>query len=133
MAGAHRGRAGRRVRQGNRNLTYMRDWEQCYLDGHTPWDRGGAAPPLLETLARHGGGLWGGGPVLVPGCGTGHDVRALAAAGLEVTGVDLAPTAVARAREMPGSGRENYETGDFLDPGWWQGRGFAGIWEHTCF
>lgn len=111
----------------------MRDWEQCYRDGHTPWDRGGAAPPLLETLARHGGGLWTGGAVLVPGCGTGHDVRALAAAGLSAIGLDLAPSAVAKAREMPVAGGERYEVGDFLDPGWRQGKRYAGIWEHTCF
>lgn len=111
----------------------MRDWEQCYRDGHTPWDKGEAAPPLLETLARHSGGLWVGGPVLVPGCGTGHDVRALAAAGLAAIGLDLAPSAVAKAREIPVAGGERYEVGDFLDPGWWQGKHYAGIWEHTCF
>ncbi|MEZ4466721.1 MAG: methyltransferase domain-containing protein [bacterium] len=35
--------------------------------------------------------------VLVPGCGRGHDVEALARAGLQVTGLDLSPTALALA------------------------------------
>jgi len=111
----------------------MRDWEQCYQDGRTPWDRGDAAPPLLETIARHGVDLWGTGTVLVPGCGLGHDVRALAAAGVPVVGLDLAPTAVAKARELPAAAGEAYEVGDFLDPAWREARRFTAIWEHTCF
>jgi hypothetical protein len=111
----------------------MRDWEQCYQKGETPWDRGEAAPPLLELLDHLGLGLWGGGPVLVPGCGVGHDVRALAASGIVALGLDLAATAVTRAREFPPAGDERYETGDFLDPAWRQGRSFAALWEHTCF
>lgn len=111
----------------------MRDWEQCYQDGRTPWDRGDAAPPLLETIARHGPDLWGAGTVLVPGCGLGHDVRALAAAGIQAVGLDLAPTAVAKARELPAAAGETYEVGDFLDPAWREGRRYTAIWEHTCF
>ncbi|MCU0782271.1 MAG: TPMT family class I SAM-dependent methyltransferase [Akkermansiaceae bacterium] len=110
-----------------------RNWEKCYQDGETPWDRGGEAPPLLEILARLGTAPWGGGPVLVPGCGIGHDVRALAAAGLAVVGLDVAPTAVAMARQYPAAGSEGYECGDFLKPSWLAGRGFSAIWEHTCF
>jgi SAM-dependent methyltransferase len=36
--------------------------------------------------------------ILVPGCGRGHEIVALAKAGFEVTGVDFAPAAVAAAR-----------------------------------
>ena len=67
----------------------MRDWEACYQNGETPWDKGSAAPPLVELIERLGTGLWGGGTVLVPGCGLGHDVRCLAGRGLKVTGLDL--------------------------------------------
>ena len=28
----------------------MRDWEGCYRQGETPWDKGSAAPPLLDRL-----------------------------------------------------------------------------------
>jgi SAM-dependent methyltransferase len=111
----------------------MRDWEQSYRESDTPWDKGSAAPPLLELMDRHGAALWGEGPVLVPGCGFGHDVRALAAAGVPVTGLDLSETAMERARSFPKSGAETYEVGDFLDPAWRAGRRFTAILEHTCF
>ena len=37
----------------------MRDWEACYRTGETPWDKGGAAPPLFELMERLGPELWG--------------------------------------------------------------------------
>lgn len=114
-------------------IQIMRDWEKCYQDGETPWDHGGAAPPLLEVIERHGVAPWGAGPVLVPGCGFGHDVRALAGLGLPVLGLDLATTAVAQARALPAAGEEIYECGDFLAPAWRAGREFSAVWEHTCF
>lgn len=111
----------------------MRDWEACYREGNTPWDKGSAAPPLLDLIERLGPALWGEGPVLVPGCGLGHDVRALAALGIPVVGVDISETAIASARSIPAAGTETYERGDFLDPAWREGRQFSAIWEHTCF
>ena len=111
----------------------MRDWELCYQTGETPWDKGTAAPPLLEVIDRLGPALWGGGPVLVVGCGLGHDVRALAALGIHVVGLDIAESATRQARALQGAGTETYETGDFLDPEWQRGRHFSAIWEHTCF
>ena len=111
----------------------MRDWENCYQKGETPWDKGSAAPPLAELIGRHGAALWGDGPVLVPGCGFGHDVRALAQTGVPVLGLDIAETAVVKARSFPPLASETYEAGDFLDPAWREGRRFSAIWEHTCF
>jgi SAM-dependent methyltransferase len=111
----------------------MKDWESCYKAGDTPWEKGEAAPPLREVMERHGTSLWGAGAVLVPGCGFGHDVRAIAAAGVPVLGLDIAETAVLKARETPCSGPASFEAGDFLDPAWQESRGFSAIWEHTCF
>ncbi len=111
----------------------MTDWDQRYLAGDTPWEKGRAAPPLVELLSKMDAAAWGNGPLLVPGCGLGHDVRALAALGLPVLGVDLAATAIERAVEFPKVGGETYELGDFLDPSWRQAREFSAIWEHTCF
>jgi SAM-dependent methyltransferase len=111
----------------------MKDWEACYQAGETPWDRGSAAPPLLELLDENGAALWLAGPVLVPGCGTGHDVRALADFGVPAHGLDLSPTAVERARTLYKHGPATFEVGDFLDPAWRAGRSFPAIWEHTCF
>jgi SAM-dependent methyltransferase len=113
----------------------MTDWEQRYQSGDTPWEKGSASPALLEMLARDGLADWGAGPVVVPGCGTGHDVRALAGAcGLEVIGVDLAPSAVRAAEGWPRVGRERYAQGDFLAVEWPpEGLEATAIWEHTCF
>ena len=58
----------------------MTDWEARYQAGETPWEKGEAAPPLIELLGKLEKPAWGRGPILVPGCGFGHDVRALSAA-----------------------------------------------------
>lgn len=111
----------------------MTDWESRYQAGNTPWEKGQAAPPLLELLSELEASAWGEGPVLVPGCGLGHDVRALGVLGIPVLGVDLSPFAVEKAREFPLAGTEIYELGNFLDPEWPAGRKFSAVWEHTCF
>lgn len=110
-------------------------WEQRYQLGDTPWDKGAAAPALIELLAGEDQSLWGAGPIVVPGCGAGHDVRALAAAtGVEVIGVDLAPSAIERASGFPCGGGERYLVDDFLAIDWPPaGLCATAIWEHTCF
>jgi SAM-dependent methyltransferase len=110
----------------------MTDWEQRYREGNTPWDKGTPAPELAAALAD---GLFAG-RVLVPGCGMGHDVRAIAmgAAVREVGGLDVAPSAVAGARRLGGVSGVRFEQGDlFALPEGWEGAGFDWVWEHTCF
>lgn len=108
-----------------------RDWDHHWIEGDTPWDKGEAAPPLLEYLEDWDDGFVGGARILVPGCGSGHDVRALAAAGARATGLDLAPSAVEVAREYPTVGGEDYCQGNLFE---WSGpAAFDAIWEHTCF
>lgn len=105
------------------------DWERRWRECDTPWDKGAAAPPLLEWL----GGNRMPGPVLVPGCGSGHDVRAIAASGGNPLGIDISPTAVARANSIPVVGLERYREADFLNlPADLAGR-FDWVFEHTCF
>lgn len=111
----------------------MTNWNERYLAGDTPWEKGAPAPPLLELLEKTDAEIWGGGEILVPGCGTGHDVRALAEKGHQVLGLDLAVQAVERARSVPVVDNEKYALGDFLDPGWQVGKRFSAIWEHTCY
>lgn len=105
------------------------DWNRRYEEGDTPWDKGEAHPVLQPMLAR--GVLRG--RILVPGCGTGHDVRELARCGLTVTGLDLAPLAVEQARAHPKFSGETYEVGDFLALSVAQHGCFDGVFEHTCF
>jgi methyl halide transferase len=68
------------------------DWETRYQTGDMPWEKGEASPGLVDFLAANR--ELPRGSVCVPGCGTGHDARAWAAAGFAVTGCDLAPSAV---------------------------------------
>ena len=107
----------------------MTDWNRRYEENDTPWDKGAAHPVLREMLAH--GSLSG--RVLVPGCGTGHDVRELARLGVNVVGLDVAPLALERARTHPAVGDETYQLGDLFDlPPDWRGA-FDGVFEHTCF
>ena len=111
----------------------MTDWQQRYLDGDTPWDKGEASPPLGELIERMGVELFGDGEVWVPGCGVGHDVRLLASHGLNVLGLDLAPAAIEAAISKPRVSSERFKIMDFLDPAQVAGRSAGAIWEHTCF
>lgn len=105
------------------------DWEAQYQKGETPWEKGAPSPGLVDFLAEHRVE----GRVLVPGCGFGHDVRALAAQGADVLGLDIAPSAVEGARRIPAVAGERYELGDlFALPPAMHGA-FDWVWEHTCF
>jgi SAM-dependent methyltransferase len=106
------------------------DWDACYRQRETPWDKAAPAPELPHSLAE--GHLSG--RVLVPGCGRGHDVRAIAGAGgREVVGLDLSPTAVREAEEMGVPASVQFVEGDLFSlPPSMQGA-FDWVWEHTCF
>jgi len=109
------------------------DWDEQYRIGETPWDKGEAAPPLVAWLRGHPGSMTG--TVLVPGCGTGHDVRAIAAA--EPTskpiGLDLSPAAITACQRHPQRAAEQYCVGDlFALPETLRGT-CDWVWEHTCF
>lgn len=103
------------------------DWEALYQSGEAGWDKGTAAPALLAFLNESP--LKG--HVLVPGCGRGHDVRAIAAAGAdEVIGLDLAPSAFAGAETLPNT---RFVLGDlFALPADFTAT-FDAVFEHTCF
>ena len=109
------------------------DWEASYRACVTPWDKGAPAPPLLEWLAQPGHRFHG--EVLVPGCGYGHDARAIAATGqaAAVCGLDLSNTAVEQARLFPVVGGESYLVADLLALPLGLRDRFDWIVEHTCF
>lgn len=105
------------------------DWESHYQQNDTPWEKGAAAPGLVDFLAAEPIR----GRVLVPGCGLGHDVRALAATADEVVGLDIAPSAIEAARRFARTGHERYEPANlFALPAALRGA-FDWVFEHTCF
>ena len=110
----------------------MTDWQKLYESGETPWNKGGASPPLMQWLESHRLS----GRVLVPGCGHGHDLVALAESGAaEVIGLDIAPGAVEAARERT-AGLPSVQVvhGDLFRWCEEEGRGaFDAVFEHTCF
>lgn len=106
-------------------------WEELYQKGETTWDKGEPSPGLVDFLA--GSAAPAPGKVLVPGCGTGHDVRAWAGAGFPVTGLDIAPSAIRRAEEKTKAARldAQFRLGNFLrDEPVAQ---FDYLFEHTLF
>jgi cyclopropane fatty-acyl-phospholipid synthase-like methyltransferase len=106
-------------------------WEERYRTSDMPWEKGAPSPGLVDFLSSHSDLARG--TVCVPGCGTGHDVRAWAAAGFQVTGFDIAPSAVRLADEatrMAGLNAQ-FQRADFLvdtPP-----KPFDWVFEHTLF
>src|SRR5690349_4822188 len=96
-----------------------------------PWEKGEASPGLVDFLKSHSDLKKG--TVLVPGCGTGHDARAWAAAGFTVVGMDLAPSAVRLSKEKTlAAGLDaNFIEGDFLGDEPFER--FDWVFEHTLF
>ena len=106
------------------------DWQAQYESGVTPWDEGAPHPAILDFIAESGPF---GGRILVPGCGLGHEVRALSTPENQVIGLDIAPAALEKAGTLPKTGREEYVKADLfnLPPDFRSS--FDWIVEHTCF
>ena len=87
---------------------------------------------ILDWISERGA-LFG--SILVPGCGNGNDVRALAAAApaAEIVGLDIAPSAIGQARQYPCTGKEIYRIADLLDLPADLANRFDWVFEHTCF
>ena len=74
----------------------MGEWEDRYVAGALPWDTDEPSEQLRRILLEH---RIAPGRAVDLGCGTGTHAVYLAGRGFDVLGCDLAPTAVARARE----------------------------------
>jgi SAM-dependent methyltransferase len=106
------------------------EWEQRYVTGDMPWEKGAPSPGLVDFLGEH--------PelpratVAVPGCGTGHDVRAWAEAGFDAHGFDIAPSAIRLCWEKSASLKNvQYQLLDFLTDA--PPMRFDWLFEHTLY
>ncbi len=114
---------------GSMNQTQT-EWDKLYRRRETPWEKGKPHPALVDFLAENGSLA---GEIFVPGCGSGHDVRALSTAENHVLGVDIAPSAIRKAEARPKVAQEEYCLADLFDlPNELDSR-FDWIFEHTCF
>jgi SAM-dependent methyltransferase len=107
----------------------QRDWESRYHSGATGWDRGDVSPALQTWLAA---GAIPAGRVLVPGCGNGHEVLALAGAGHAVTAVDIAapPVLQLTAALVEQGLHAKVIQADLLN--WIPAEPFDAVYEQTC-
>jgi len=110
------------------------EWQRRYEQNDTPWDKGTAAPPLIRFL--QGDVITG--RVLVPGCGRGHEVRALALQrDCSAVGLDLSSTAIAEATRLATEAgideTASFITGDFFQLPAQMIGSFDWLVEHTCF
>lgn len=104
-------------------------WNERFRTHTTGWDRGAVHPQLLHWLADS---TLKPCRILVPGCGAGHEVLHLAAAGFEVTALDYAEQAVGLLTQRL---REQGLKATVLqaDVRQWQAvQPFEAIWEQTC-
>ena len=105
-------------------------WQQRFEAGNVPWDRGQSNPQLGAWLAS--GVLHPGQSVIVPGCGSGHEVTALAAAGCRVIALDYVAAAVELTRQrLHDSGQQaEIHRADVLQ---WKPDAVAdAVYEQTC-
>ena len=104
-------------------------WQQRFAAGDTPWDRGEANPQLGAWLAA---GALKPCRILVPGCGSGYEVAALAAAGFEVTALDYATEAIGRTRRRLDRAGLDATLIEADALAWRPHRAFDAVYEQTC-
>ncbi|KAK2641608.1 hypothetical protein Ddye_023371 [Dipteronia dyeriana] len=107
-------------------------WEKCWELGLTPWDLGQATPIIVHL---HQSGALPNGRALVPGCGTGYDVVAMASPERHIVGLEISDIAIKKAKEFSSSiPNANYVTflkADFFT--WRPTELFDLIFDYTFF
>jgi len=108
------------------------DWEKRFRDGQTPWLRSGVNPAFEAWFKGPGALSLRGAKMLVPGFGTAPESLEAAKLGALVTGIDIAPTAVAfqQARFAEAGLDGTFTLGDIAT--WRPSEPFDLIYEQTC-
>jgi len=106
----------------------INEWENRYQLNQTGWDRGEVSLNLLYWIEK---GLLKPCRILVPGCGNGHEVLALAERGFDVVAIDIAPTPIQNMQTALHAKQLNAELiqADFLT--WKPDKPFDAIYEQT--
>ncbi len=86
-------------------------WEKRFLENFTPWDAGRVPTALEQFLRTEPRGQ----RALIPGCGSGYEVRAFAEAGFDVLAVDFAEAAIERAQRILGPLSDRVRLADFFE------------------
>jgi thiopurine S-methyltransferase len=92
------------------NCTEPEFWNQRYRANKTPWDLHGVPAALLDYLQRTPAK----GTALVPGCGSGYEVRTFLEHGWQALAIDFSPAAVERARTVLGGDASTVRLADFF-------------------
>ncbi|PKA61590.1 putative thiol methyltransferase 2 [Apostasia shenzhenica] len=107
-------------------------WEKFWEEGLTPWDLG-QVTPVIKHLVQTGDLPEG--RILVPGCGTGYDVVAMASPERYVVGLDISCIAVNKAKEwsssLPNASYFTFLAEDFFT--WSPPELFDMIFDYTFF
>ena len=85
-------------------------WDICYRERFTPWDAGRVPMDLRRFAASVDPGV----RILVPGCGSAHDVYYLAENRFEVLAVDFSAEAVALPQRNLGCAADAVRMADFF-------------------
>jgi SAM-dependent methyltransferase len=85
-------------------------WDTRYRGGVTPWDAHGV-PPFLHSWLRETRQPQ---RVLVPGCGSGYEVRAFAQSGHDVTAIEISDAAIEAAQRELGPLADRVKKADFF-------------------
>ncbi|HTS54557.1 MAG TPA: methyltransferase domain-containing protein [Burkholderiales bacterium] len=85
-------------------------WETRYRDHVMPWDAG-AVPLDLRAFAAT---LPANAHILVPGCGSAHEVRYLADTGADVVAIDFSAAAVELGKKHAGPFAQRIRLADFF-------------------
>ena len=88
-------------------------WDTRYSAGVTPWDAR-RVPPMLSAWVAAQADRLRRARVLVPGCGSGYEVRCFAEAGCEVLAIDFSDAALAAAQRELGELAHLVRKGDFF-------------------
>ena len=90
-------------------MTDTQFWDDRYRSGRAPWEFNGVPAEARRFIRDRPPGR-----VLIPGCGSSHDVAAFCRAGWQVTGIELSPAAIEIARATVGVHAGAIRLGDFF-------------------